>query len=211
MTVGDSIGHSTLKGDYTETAWVKWLKTYLPERYEVSDAIVIDSDGNTSDQIDVVIYDRVFSPPVMKNNGITYITAESVYAVFEVKQDLNKKNIEYAVKKAESVKCLKRTNAKIMNTTGKQDTAIKPIISGLITTSSINGNSVKSYLKTEVGRSLDISCSVNGGTYVQSDFGLLVYDKDLSLVSFLYSLLSKLQMVGSVSAIDYNKYLKNIL
>ena len=103
------INHPGEKGEDTNQRWLEWFREYLPKRYSVDKAIIIDSDGNESDQIDVVIYDRVFSPPLIEDISSKYITAESVYAVFEVKQTINKKNIEYSMEKAESVRRLNRT------------------------------------------------------------------------------------------------------
>jgi hypothetical protein len=37
------------------------LQTYLPRRYEAASAHVVDSLGNFSDQIDVVLFDRQYS------------------------------------------------------------------------------------------------------------------------------------------------------
>ena len=53
-----SIGHTTTLGDTCELKWIDWLKKYLPERYCIDKAFIIDSKGNLSQQIDVVIYDR---------------------------------------------------------------------------------------------------------------------------------------------------------
>ena len=50
-----------------------------------------------------------------------YIPAEGVYAVFEVKPDLNKKYILYAGDKIESVRKLFRTSASIIDRGQKRD------------------------------------------------------------------------------------------
>ena len=47
------IHHPGSKGDALENAWIEWLQNYLPNRYSVDKAIVIDCHGNTSDQIDI--------------------------------------------------------------------------------------------------------------------------------------------------------------
>jgi hypothetical protein len=65
------------------------LDTYLPKRYQVATAHVVDSEGNFSDQIDVVVFDRQYSPFIFSYQGQTIIPAESVYGVFEAKQTLN--------------------------------------------------------------------------------------------------------------------------
>ena len=94
------ISHSGSKGDATEQHWTNFLRTYLPDRYKVDKAIVIDSTGNVSNQMDIVIYDGMYTPFIFNQDNFLYIPAESVYAVFEVKQDAVG-NIEYAAKKVE--------------------------------------------------------------------------------------------------------------
>ncbi len=56
-----AIGHPVAKGDATEYIWIKLLRDYLPERYRMNKAVVIDSANQSSDQIDIVIYDRQYT------------------------------------------------------------------------------------------------------------------------------------------------------
>ena len=105
--------HPVSKGDASELEWLDMLSTYLPKRYCVSKAHVIDHEGSVSDQIDIVIYDRHYSPFILQQNGATYIPAESVYVVIEVKPTIDASTIKYASQKALSVRRLKRTSAKI--------------------------------------------------------------------------------------------------
>lgn len=110
---------------------------YLPNRYAVAKGVVIDADGNESEQIDVIIYDRQYSYLVLKHNETFLIPAESVYAVFEVKQSLNKGYMEYAQHKTESVRKLKRTSVAIKHAGGKYDPKpLHKIVAGLLTTTS---------------------------------------------------------------------------
>ena len=134
-----NIIHSVSKGDALENAWIEWLRKYLPNRYSVDKAIVIDSNGDISDQIDVVIYDNWFTPFIFTQNGFHYIPAEGVYAIFEVKPDIsgfsdNKHNIEYTGEKIESVRKLDRGSAKFIN--GGNSCGPRPltkIIGGILT------------------------------------------------------------------------------
>ena len=57
----DNFTHPTDKGDATEEEWRDWFNEYFPKRYKAEKACVIDSDGNVSDQIDIVIYDTHFT------------------------------------------------------------------------------------------------------------------------------------------------------
>ena len=64
-TVRATYGHPGSKGDASEEVWIALLKTYLPSRYQAEKAHVVDSKGTFSHQIDVVIFDRQFSPFVL--------------------------------------------------------------------------------------------------------------------------------------------------
>jgi hypothetical protein len=87
--VRESIVHPGAKGDGSEKVWLDLLNTYLPKRYQAANAFVVDSNGVFSDQIDVVVFDRQYSPFVFHYQDQTIIPAESVYAAFEAKQTLN--------------------------------------------------------------------------------------------------------------------------
>src|SRR5690606_14229020 len=134
----DFIEHPGSKGDALENAWIEWLRKYLPNRYSVDKAIVIDHEGNTSHQIDVVIYDNWFTPFIFSQNGFHYIPAEGVYAVFEVKPDIGdssggKSNIEYAGEKIESVRRLLRTSTNMINSGRRFDPRpLTKIIGGIL-------------------------------------------------------------------------------
>ena len=93
--------HMETMGTAAELQWRNMLCEFLPKRYSVEKASVIDADGNVSDQFDAVIHDRHFSPTWMVAGGSRYIPAESVYGVVEVKQDLTRAQIGYAIKKAD--------------------------------------------------------------------------------------------------------------
>lgn len=97
------IHHAPKKGEAFENLWIKWLKTYLPNRYDVDSAFIIDSEGTLSHQIDLVIYDQQYTPFIFNQDGIKYIPAESVYAVFDVKPEFSKETIEYTGEKIKSV------------------------------------------------------------------------------------------------------------
>ena len=105
-----SFAHPGTKGDASENAWLDLLSTYLPQRYQAAKAHVVDSRGTFSDQIDVVVYDRQYSPFIFRYEAQTIIPAESVYAVFEAKQTLNAEHVRYARAKVATVRQLHRTS-----------------------------------------------------------------------------------------------------
>lgn len=162
------IGHSGSKGDATEQRWIDFLRTYLPDRYKVDKAIVIDSQGNVSEQMDIVIYDAIYTPFIFKQDGFVYIPAESVYAVFEVKQDV-KGHIKYAAQKVESVRKLKRTSIEMV-ASGRRTPArhLTKIIGGILTTTNsyVGHDAVRKQLRELKGlQTLDLGCFCDSGSF----------------------------------------------
>ena len=56
------VHHEPTKGAAAEQNWLAMLNAYLPQRYKADSAFVVDSRGKLSEQIDIVIYDRQYSP-----------------------------------------------------------------------------------------------------------------------------------------------------
>ena len=216
----DIIDHPVSKGDATENNWLKWMKEYLPKRYSADKAFVIDNEGNISEQIDIVIYDKQYSPIVFSQNGTLYITAESVYAVFEIKQDLNKDNMDYARKKIKSVRTLKRTSIPITYSTGKKPAkTLHNIIGGLLTTKTKWKKDIDDLIKKYISNQdhddqIDFICCLKNSSfyidYSKEDIKLNKSDNDEVLIFFFIELLLKLQEIGTVPAIDLLQYAKAI-
>ncbi len=78
--VRKTFNHPGTKGDASEHVWISMLETYLPKRYQTAKAHVVDSLGNFSQQIDVAVFDRQYSPFIFTYENETIIPAESVYA-----------------------------------------------------------------------------------------------------------------------------------
>ena len=51
------LDHVLDKGDNAKENWINIFKNYLTKRYKGAKAIIIDCEGNVSDQIYVVLYD----------------------------------------------------------------------------------------------------------------------------------------------------------
>ena len=208
--------HPVAKGDANELEWIDMLSSYLPSRYRADKAFVIDCEGHVSDQIDIVIYDRHYSPFILKQNGSTYIPAESVYAVVEVKPTLNTVNINYASKKAASVRKLKRTTASIVHAGGKIDEPKEPfnILAGIFT---IDGNCTD-VLKIKLSKLseqkfLHFGCSLDHVAFwfksqETKNYFFEKSTREEALAFFFLNLLSELQQLGTAPAIDLKAYIK---
>lgn len=224
--------HPGSKGDATEDEWRKWFNEYFPKRYKAENAFVIDYEGNRSDQMDVVVYDTHFSPTIFQLNNEKYIPAESVYAVFEVKQSLTKNHIEYAIQKIESVKSLKRTSAPINTIHGiVPGRSALPIIGGLLTLNTdwrndninINIKNCLSSIINNKNQFIDFICCLscyacsleynydesffyNKEAFILKDININPNSENAPLIFTYFKLLRMLQDLGNVPAIEYSKY-----
>lgn len=215
----NNISHPGTKGDSTELNWIEWLRKYLPKRYTVDKGFVVDNYGNLSQQIDVIIYDTQFCPFIFNQDGIKYIPAESVYAVFEVKQNLTQEHIKYACEKAKSVRILQRTTKPISG--AERDLKAKQpktIICGLLCTKSSwrknELDKLKKYLNTDLYSRLNLVCSLKSYAYklqyLEKTISEEVSAKDESLIYFFINLFVLLQDMGNPPAMDIMAYAKAI-
>lgn len=84
------------------------LMEALPERIGVCSGFVQDSKGNTSRQLDVILYDKANAAPIF-SKGISVLPSECVYAAGEIKTKLCKAEIKDAFEKCASFKKLDRS------------------------------------------------------------------------------------------------------
>jgi len=209
--------HPTMKGDTTEAQWITVLSTHLPARYSVGQGQIIDHHGAVSEQIDLVIFDRTYTPLLYSQKGAQYIPVESVYAVFEVKQNLSKAHITYAQDKVRSVRALHRTSAAIYSANGPvAPRPLFPIVGGLLTYQSdynpCLSRAMQSNLSTDLADRLDIGCVAAHVAYdIQYGAGgvlTITHSARTPVVAFFLMLLDRLSSLATVPAIDYSQYLK---
>ena len=208
-----SFAHPGTKGDASESIWVELLDKYLPKRYQVMTAHVVDSHGTFSEQIDVVVFDRQYSPFIFSFQGQTIIPAESVYAVFEAKQTANAKLVEYAGKKAASVRRLQRTSLPIPHAGGTYPAKpLQHIIGGLLTLDSdwrpALGQSLLDVLAAATpDERLDLGCIASHGTFCSESTGsYATSSSDKPATAFLFELIARLQAMATVPMIDIRAY-----
>lgn len=219
LRLGQGIAaHPTTRGDASELDWVGMLDRLLPHRYGVTKAHVIDSRGHQSLQIDVVIHDQFYSPLLFEKGGAKFIPAESVYAVFEVKQNLNKDHLGEACDKVASVRTLLRTSGPIpnqFNIEAQKDLATFHTLGGILSERSDwsppLGDSFGTHIRANTGtRALDLGCALTGGSFEIDWRGgeakIGTSETDNALIYFAMRLLRRLQAMGTVPAIDYTSY-----
>ena len=205
------LSHPTTKGDHCESAWIKYLESFLPKRYKVDKGIVYDSDGNTSEQIDIIIYDPFYTPLIITTeSGDKIVAAESVYAVFECRQKINKANLEYASKKIASVTSLNRKSTFVIdNGKKKPGRKLTKIIGGILATESSSittvTNNVKHFMNIDIGYAPDNLCFLS--KRIIYDNNEIVIKNSIDAASlFFWGLLEDLHSIGTVAPINNMAY-----
>src|SRR5258706_11874105 len=202
------------KGAANELQWRELLAKYLPVRYSVTEGFVLDCTGKISDQLDIIIYDRQYSPLLFDEDGTRYVPAESVYAVFEVKAHIDAGNLAYAGKKAASVRRLRRTSAPIPPAGGRFRPKKPPVIVAgglyLVTlASSPHDRAFQAvFPKMKPEARLDLGCVLRDRAFAveyprNGPAAVEFSAKETALVFFFVKLLGRLQAMGTDAAVDF--------
>jgi len=96
--------HSGLKGDNRENIVKEFLDKYLHKRFGVAKGEIMATNGKTSKQQDVIIYDFGRCPLLYNEKEIQVLPVEGVYVVIEVKSILDGEELIKSIKNISSVK-----------------------------------------------------------------------------------------------------------
>lgn len=223
MAVGGVFEHASSAGAATEQHWLELFRRYLPKRYRSAPAFVIDSDGRRSRQIDIAIFDNLYSPPLFPHDSGLHVPAESVYAVFEVKPTISRQWLRDASEKAASVRELRRTSAPIIASGALRLAPIRPqpILAGLLATSSVWSAetfaanvrpalaALSSSARADPLSRIDLGCSLQHGAFEQIRIPspyVHISEPDESLIFFMLRLLDRLRALGTAPAADLMQY-----
>lgn len=202
--------HPVTKGEHCESAWIDFFRSFLPNKYAVDKGFVFDYKGNISEQIDIIIYDTLYAPLMFGTDaGEKFITAESVYAVFESKPEINKETLEYANNKIKSVIALNRTSRGVINA-GKycKPRELTKIIGGILAIDSVGLDTIEKHL--QIYDSVDIGCAIKKHSFLVNrnvdDVCLLNASGKETVMAFFYIVLDELYKLGTVAGIDIRYY-----
>jgi hypothetical protein len=200
LSVGALFEHPSAAGHATEHHWLQLFDRYLPKRYRAAPAFVIDSTGRRSRQIDIAIFDNLYTPPLFPHSSGLHLPAESVYAVFEVKPTFSRQWLRDAAEKAASVRALRRTSVSVI---GRSATKPPAILAGLLATTSVwTARTFAANLRR--CNQLDIGCCLAHGSFE----GKTISSPDDSLVFFIIRLLDRLRAMGTAPAVDWSAYFR---
>lgn len=217
------VSHPGTKGATSEDTWLHFLQDYMPKRYCIASAHIVDSRGNFSRQIDAVVFDRQYTPFILRYKNSVFIPAESVYAIFEVKQKISLRNIRDAGDKIASVRQLCRTSLDIYHAGGKfsaRPAECVPIYGGILTYDSgwkkpleespLRKNLLRHMQEVSECSRINFGCVATQGYFHFENDGsnYAIHSSDKATTAFLFKLIATLQVGGTVPRIDMDAYMK---
>jgi len=107
--------HMGDRGSFREAIIRDFLRPFLPECYGLSSGEIFAGDGSHSAQVDIVLYDAVFSTVLFRNGPQQLFPAESVFGSIEVKSNLSRDELNEACSNIASVKELERAESDMMD------------------------------------------------------------------------------------------------
>lgn len=205
--------HEGEKGAATELRWKNMLSSYLPRRYSVRGGFVVDHAGGVSQQIDVIIHDAQYSPFLFQAGTSCFVPAESVYAVFDAKQEISGPTLKATAEKVASVRQLDRTSGQIWDYKGRPSPGKSPesqrILGGILAVTSRFrepfGAGFQGALEKLHGTyELQLGVAIQAGAFERptDGDGLILYDRDTALVGFFMGVMRELQRLGTALAMD---------
>lgn len=121
------IQHNPSKGAFREYIVKQCIRPFLPEAFGISNGECFDMNGKVSKQLDVVVYDRLYSYVVPYSDDFIQFPYESVYGNIEVKSFLDKNELLTAIENIASLKRLKRERPTFAQITPNRSIDIKGI------------------------------------------------------------------------------------
>ncbi|WP_345798186.1 DUF6602 domain-containing protein [Castellaniella sp. MT123] len=146
------IEHQGIKGGLNEIELSSLIKDIIPKKYRITKGIIENSNGEQSNETDVLIYDDEILPPYIKNE-LTFVPVEAVKYIFEVKSILNSTELKTTIKKFENYKSIG----------GRSPTVLFAF------SSDINGSELLRYYKNDTNfftnPAITVLCSSNKSYY----------------------------------------------
>lgn len=212
------ITHNGDRGEVNEQFFIDFLRAYLPNRYTVEKAIVLDSLGQVSHSIDIVVFDRQYTPTLLDNDKHRYVPAEAVYAVFECKPMIDKGYLEYAADKIASVRKLHRTSVDIHHAGGIfKKKELFPIVGGILAANvewadGLGESFRKSHQALTGDKQVDCGFAASGACFdIFADQNAYTFGPpENALAYFAFRLLWKLQSLATVPAVDWMAYARTL-
>lgn len=100
------IRHNPTRGSAAENVLRALLRDFLPLRCGLGSGFLLDAQGKSSRQLDVIVFDQFDSAPLYRDGDLVIVSPDSAHLVIEVKSNLNRKALDEAFENIASAKGL---------------------------------------------------------------------------------------------------------
>lgn len=100
--------HRPSAGSNREGLVADFLSKHLPDRYDISHGLIFSSEGEFSNQADIIISDKLNNAPLFSDRVEPIWLVEAVYSLVEVKTSLSPSVIDDCISKCRRFKALNR-------------------------------------------------------------------------------------------------------
>uniref|UniRef100_UPI002A7F1BA7 DUF6602 domain-containing protein n=1 Tax=Enterocloster asparagiformis TaxID=333367 RepID=UPI002A7F1BA7 len=110
--------HQLTVGTYRERVWKSLFEMIIPKKYCIEQSVfIIDSYGNISREVDLAVYDEMYTPYIFNYGEIKFIPIEAVAVVVQCKSGVNDTaTTENAIEWVNTVKALKTSMDSVTRT-----------------------------------------------------------------------------------------------
>ncbi|MFQ5957277.1 MAG: DUF6602 domain-containing protein [Candidatus Brocadiales bacterium] len=103
------VDYRVARGELRDYITKEFLRKYTPEVYGIKRGFIITSDGNSSYEQDIIIYDKTKTPILSQQGNSQVIPVEGVYITTEVRSTLTFEDLERSIEDIEKIKKLKKS------------------------------------------------------------------------------------------------------
>ena len=106
-TKANRVRHPGEYGTYRESITADFLRCFLPQHLSIDTGFIVNSMGNVSKQVDLVLYDPTMTPPLESKQRQRFFPVETLVAAGEVRSEITKQSLEDALGRLAEVKALR--------------------------------------------------------------------------------------------------------
>ncbi|TQO99254.1 hypothetical protein FLL65_17425 [Vibrio cholerae] len=144
--LASDIDHHGIAGQIREIALNKCIAPFLTHSFKCGTGKIIDTEGNLSDQIDLIVYHSKLAPALMINSELGIFPAECCAYAIEVKSTLTATEVKDSIKKGRSVRNLKLfPHSDESGNKAFRNSWVRNVLFAF--SSDIKGNEIERYLK----------------------------------------------------------------
>ena len=129
------VKHGATTGHYREKIWGEMFRSIVPKKFVVEQSVfLIDSNGHVSNEVDLAIFDEMYTPYIFRYYDLKFIPLEAVAVVVECKsKSIKKEKLENwaesisRLKTSSDQKSFARTLSAITSGTAAAQPATRPL------------------------------------------------------------------------------------